>query len=375
MHAALIIKATRLCNLRCSYCNDWRVGRDHTMTFDVMVAMTAKALGDPLHDSLDFIWHGGEPTLLGRAFFEKAIHAQARLRRPGQAITNSIQTNATVVDAELAAFCRANQIAVSVSLDGPAHLHDAQRAHISGRSSFDEVRRGIAVLRRHGIPVSALLVVDRPTLCLGPEVVFDFLVNQDIKSFGFLAAKPKNTPDAPRATPADHYVRPAEMEKFLSRLFDLWVAHNDPGLRIREFDAILKRVLGRPAATCVLAGECFGRYFMIEPSGDVAHCDLFLGDPAYTLGNIVTHTFSEFRSGAALASARERNRSAIEAMRGCHNFPVCNGWCPHERYTALRHDPDYSPGCCGLSGLIDHIRSQVAPPAQATSEPSRSPLV
>ena len=80
MHVALIIKATRLCNLRCSYCHDWRAGHNHIMTFPVMAAMTGKVLQDPLHDSVEFIWHGGEPTLLGRAFFEKAIHSQARLR-------------------------------------------------------------------------------------------------------------------------------------------------------------------------------------------------------------------------------------------------------------------------------------------------------
>ncbi len=73
MHVALIVKATRLCNLRCTYCNDWREGHNQIMTFPVVATMIGKVLQDPLHDSVEFIWHGGEPTLLGRGFFEKVI--------------------------------------------------------------------------------------------------------------------------------------------------------------------------------------------------------------------------------------------------------------------------------------------------------------
>jgi len=367
MHAALIIKATRLCNLRCTYCHDWRVGPGQTMSYAVVVAMTAKVLGDPLHDTIDFIWHGGEPTLLGRAFFEKAVHAQARLRRPGQAITNSFQTNATRIDDDWALFLGRNRFAVSISLDGPAFIHDAQRRHRSGRPSSDDVARGIECLQRHGIPLSALLVVDRQTLDLGPDLVFDFLVSHGITSFGLLAAKPVNTPDAEPCSHAEHYVRPGEMGRFLAGLFDRWVAHGDPRLRIREFDALLKRLLGRPAVTCVLAGHCFGSYFMIEPQGDVSHCDLFLGDPAFSLGNVVTATFAEFRSSPAMTAARRQNEGAVEAMRACKNFAICNGWCPHERYTAARHDPDYSQRCCGLGGLIDHVRAHISAPSPAAA--------
>jgi uncharacterized protein len=365
MHTALIIKATRHCNLRCTYCNDWRVGRGQTMSYSVMLAMTARALQDPLHDSVDFVWHGGEPTLLGRSFFAKAIHAQARLRRPNQAITNSLQTNATRLDDDWARFLRDNRFAVSVSLDGPAFIHDGQRRYRSGRSSFADVRRGIDVLRHHGIPVSALLVVDRQTLDLGPDVVFDFFVDQGVGSFGLLAAKPKNEPSAGPNHPSKHYVRPAEMGRFLSRLFDRWVAHGDPALRVREFDALLKRIVGRSAPTCVLAGHCFGSYFLIEPNGEAAHCDLFLGDPAYTFGSIVSDTFADLRSSPAMKLLRTENRAALETMRDCPNFAICNGWCPHERYTAFRHDPEFSRSCCGLGGLIDHIRARVGSRAEA----------
>jgi uncharacterized protein len=359
VHVALIIKATRICNLRCTYCNDWRVGHNQIMTFPVMVAMTGKVLQDPQHDSVEFIWHGGEPTLLGRAFFEKAIHAQARLRRSGQTITNSLQTNATRLDEEWARFLRDNRFSVSISLDGPAFVHNRQRRHVSGRGSYADVLTGMEVLRHHGIPFSVLMVVDRETLVLGPDFVFDFFLDQDIKSYGLLAAKPKNVQTGDSGSSVEHYITPQQMETFLCRLFERWVTHGDATIQIREFSSLLRRLSGREASTCVLAGHCFGSYFLIEPHGETAHCDLFLGDPTYSLGNVVSHSFADFRSGPAMQALREHRREEIDAMRACPNFAICNGWCPHERYTALRHDPDFSRTCCGLSGLIDHIRSRI----------------
>ena len=297
MHVALIIKATRLCNLRCSYCHDWRAGHNHIITFPVMAAMNGKVLQDALHDSVEFIWHGGEPTLLGRAFFEKAIHSQARLRRPGQKITNLLQTNATRLDEEWARFLRDNRFAVSISIDGPEFVHDRQRRHVSGRGSDTDVRAGIEVLRRNEIPFGVLMVVDRDTLALGPDFVFDFFLDQGIKSYGVLPAKPQNAPTARPGSGAEHYVTPREMEAFLCRLFDRWVAHGDATIRIRELSALLRRLSGKEGSTCVLAGHCFGSYFLIEPDGETAHCDLFVGDPAYSFGNVMSHGFADFRSG------------------------------------------------------------------------------
>src|SRR5262249_17906565 len=161
---------------RCAYCHDWRVGHDQIMTFPVMAAMTARVLQDPLHDSVEFIWHGGEPTLLGRAFFEKAIHVQARLQRRGQRIANSLQTNATRPDRHWAGFLRDSGFSVSISIDGPALVHDRQRRYLSGRGSYADVLASIEVLRSHDVPFGALMVVDHEMLALGPDFVFDFFL-------------------------------------------------------------------------------------------------------------------------------------------------------------------------------------------------------
>lgn len=354
---ALIIKATRLCNLRCAYCHDWRTGPGQTMPFEVLAAMTAKVLRDPEHRVVDFIWHGGETTVLKGTFYRKAMFLQSRLRRPDQVIINHLQTNATRLTDEWARFFQRNEFRIGISIDGPPELHDLRRLHVSGRGSFDDVLAGMHLLRRHGVPFEVLMVIDNATLDIGPERIFEFFVDLGVKRFGLNAVCPENQPDAVPGTPTEPYVPPRDTCEFLVALYDCWVAHGDQTIEIRELTGLRRRIMGAGAASCTLHGSCLGRFFIVEPNGDVAHCDLFLGDARYSFGNVLQHTFADFRTSANMAALKVGREQELAMMRSCPEFGVCNGWCPHERYLAVRHDPSYREGCCGLRPLIEHIRT------------------
>ena len=355
---SLIVKPTRQCTLRCAYCHDRRASSKQVMSFPVMARMTARALAE--HDRVNFIWHGGEPTLLPISFYEKAFLVQARLRRPGQKIKNSFQTNATKLTPAWARFFRANKIQVGISIDGPAHLHNSHRSYRSGKGSYEDVMRGLNLLKEHEVQFSGLVVVDEGTLEFGAERLLDFLVGQDIRSFGLLAAKPKNEPAAEAGTTAEHYIEPARMNAFLMNLYDAWLGRGDQDVKIRELEGLKAQIQGMSAGSCTLSGECWGHYYMIEPDGSVVGCDVFSGDPRYTLGNIMNDSFIEIANSAGLLQLRKEHRDAMEAMSGCPEFPVCKGWCPHERYVSIRHNKWHRDDCCGLRDLISHIRNRMA---------------
>ena len=126
---------------------------------------------------------------------------------------------------------------------------------------------------------------------------------------------------------------------FMQHVFAAWI---DPETA-RNYTAGLIILAAAPCTAMVFVWSC-----------------LTDGDPAYTLGNIVTDTFADLRSTPAMAALRARNGAALQTLDTCPNVAICNGWCPHERYTAVRHDPEYSAGCCGLGSLIDHMRARLA---------------
>jgi uncharacterized protein len=355
---ALIVKATRQCTLRCAYCHDRQVGRREVMSFPVMARMTAGALAE--HERVQFIWHGGEPTLLPISFYEKAFLVQARLRRQGQKIGNCVQTNATRLTPAWARFFRANKIQVGISIDGPAHLHNSHRSYPSGEGSYEHVIQGLSLLKEHEVEFSGLVVVDEGTLEFGAQRLFDFLVGEGVRSFGLLAAKPRNEPAAEVGTAAAHYIEPARMNAFLMDLYDAWLSRGDRNVTIRELEGLKAQIKGVPAGSCTLSGECWGHYYMIEPDGSVVGCDVFSGDPRYTLGNIMSASFAEIANSPELLRLKKEHRDATEAMSGCPEFAVCKGWCPHERYVSVRHNKWHRDDCCGLRDLIAHIRSRMA---------------
>jgi uncharacterized protein len=354
----LIVKATRLCNLRCVYCHDWRAGAGQTMQFPMLARTVAAALRDPVADVVQFIWHGGEPTILPIDFYRKALFLQSRFAREGQAVGNSLQTNATRLTPAWCQFLSENEFSVSLSLDGSPELHDAHRPHISGRGSWCETMRGVTLLRDHGVPFSVLMVVDERALTVGPSHLFDYFLALGIKNYGLIPATPANGASAAVKTLAPHYVNPTRWSRFLCALYDRWIAHGDCAIRIRELDALISRLRDQAPACCTLAGHCLGRYYMVEPDGDVAHCDVFVGDKRYVLGNVSDiRDFSAFHANPHLAALRAENTDALAAMRHCAEFGVCNGWCPHQRYLSVRHDPDHVSDCCGLREAIAHIRA------------------
>jgi uncharacterized protein len=352
----LIVKATRLCNLRCTYCHDWRATGE-VMSFAVLSRMISSALRE--FDDVQFVWHGGETTVLPIEFYKKAMAIQARFLRPGCRVRNDIQTNATRLDDKWGAFLKDANFGVGMSLDGPRELQDRHRLYAGGQSSFDDVIRGIGVLKRHQLPISVLMVVDDETIALGPDRVFDFFVEHGISKFGCIAAKPENKPGASPGTAAIHYVEPERMTKFMTRLYDRWLEHGDRNISIRELSLIQARITGNGMRGCTMEGNCLGHYFIIEPNGEAAHCDLFLGDPAYSLGNVMQMSFAEMIHSEKMNRLKQANDLAVGVMREhCSEFKTCMGGCPHERYISYRHNPAHSEECCGQYDLISHIRSR-----------------
>ena len=109
------------CNIACDYCfylekeqgtllpkNDQRVMDDQTLEAFICTYIQSNPL-----DEIKFSWQGGEPTLAGIPFFQKALELQ-RKYAAGKQISNSIQTNGLLIDDEWARFLAANHFLVGL---------------------------------------------------------------------------------------------------------------------------------------------------------------------------------------------------------------------------------------------------------------------
>ena len=282
---SLLIKpAGADCNLRCRYCfyldrcSLYPDQSRHRMSETVLeqTVRSFMATPQPVHA---FGWQGGEPTLMGEAFFKRVTALQQRYGAPGAQVSNGLQTNATLIDDTLAAHLAEYRFLVGVSLDGPPHLHDPNRITTGGRGTHADVMRGIDALRRHGVEFNVLTLVNR--LNVGaPETVYDYLVDQDVLFHQYIECVEFDTEG--RLLP--FAIDGASWGEFLCRLFDHWYPRDVRKVSVRLFDAILARIVeGRPNC-CSMGNDCRD-YFVVEHNGDIYPCDFYVY-PEWRLGNV-----------------------------------------------------------------------------------------
>ena len=65
---------------------------------------------------INFVWQGGEPLLAGLRFYQKALALQQRYASAGVTISNSLQTNATLINDAWCRLFREHHFTVGVSL-------------------------------------------------------------------------------------------------------------------------------------------------------------------------------------------------------------------------------------------------------------------
>lgn len=354
---ALIMKGTRLCNLRCTYCRSWAEGPNETMPFEVLARSIQSACQAPGVSHLEFIWHGGETTLRPIEFYRKALWLQEKFRRPGQRISNQLQTNATHLSADWLDFFKRYRFLIGVSLDGPPEVHDKRRLDVKGRPTSERVRAGIALLRSAKVPFEIKMVVDDDVIALGAQRILDYLLELEVDSVALLNVVPEGDPE--RELPGDYLAFPRFIT-FLREMFRLWWPAHAERLRFRELADLVTRLEGGRGGFCVFDDNCMGSIYTIEPQGDIAACDRYQGDGDYTFGNVLREDLAEVLAGANLPRAHAATAAEMLQTSDCPWYRICHGGCPHDRYSRVHRAASRGERCCGWSPLLKEMSAALA---------------
>ncbi len=371
-----------ICNLDCSYCfylhkeNFFPKGENFRMSEEVLEQFIRQYIEGQDVPQVDFAWQGGEPTLLGVAFFRKAIELQKKHCPPGKTITNAFQTNGVLLDDEWCEFLKMHDFLVGLSIDGPKALHDKYRVDKQGGSSFDAVMRGLGFLKQHGVRVNSLTVVNRGNENHGREVYrflrdecgfehLQFIPIVEQTHFETVAphlpgAETRKTPQDPLLKVTPWTVRTESYGRFLCSVFDEWVYHDVGKVYVQQFETTLGSVMGLPAALCVFSKTC-GRALAIEHDGSFYSCDHFVY-PEYKLGNIREQTMRQMvRSEPQLKFGLDKFDSLPRYCRRCEYLELCYGECPKNRFIQT---PDGEEGlnylCAGLKIYFAHVTPVLA---------------
>lgn len=354
----LIMKATRYCNLRCTYCRSWSDGPDQSMPFDVLAHTIHSALTAPGVLDVKFVWHGGETTLRPIRFYERALWLQERFRQPGQTISNVIQTNGTRLTDEWLEFLRLYEFGVGVSLDGPPEIHDARRRDAQGRATSAVVVESIKRLAERGIRFGVLMVVDEDVIRVGPQVTLDYLLATGVHQVSLLNVTPEGVPAGDAKD--EPYLEYRTFVEYLRAMFRLWYPKHVDDISILEIADLRNMLEGRRRVSCVHGPNCVGRFFTIEANGDIGHCDKYQQNPDFCFGNILKGPLATATKSPVLHRAHAFTAAGLDRCRPCRWYGVCQGGCPYDRYVRIqREGTTHDERCCGLSPLLDEMSEAI----------------
>ncbi len=351
-----------ICNLDCKYCfylSKERLYPDSRfcMSADLLDTFTRQYIEAQRVPEVTFAWQGGEPTLMGLAFFERAIELQEQYKRPGMTIYNTLQTNGVTLDDGWCRFFKKHNFLVGVSIDGPKKLHDAYRVDKRGRPTFDRVMGGLERLKKHHVEFNTLTCVHAANGDY-PLEVYHFLrdeVQSRYVQFIPIVVRDNETGFQEGETVTQHSVTGKQYGHFLNAIFDEWVRHDVGQVFIQIFDVALAAWIGQRPGLCIFEETC-GTALALEHNGDLYSCDHFV-EPRYYLGNInedylVKLVGSEQQRQFGLA----KRDTLPRYCRECVVRFVCNGGCPKNR---IRHTLEGEPGlnylCEGYKAFFGHI--------------------
>jgi uncharacterized protein len=326
--STVVLNVSTGCNLACSYCYKSDLATPaaaQTMSFETareaIEMMLRASPGEPLYHVVFF---GGEP-LTRRVLIAQVVDwCEARFAALGKRVDFSLTTNATLLGDEVIDWLDSHAFGLSVSIDGPAAIHDRNRRTIGGMGTYATVRRKAERLlaRYRSRPVGA-----RVTLTAGVtdvEGIWEHL-RGDI-GFAEVGFAPVTAGDIDA--------------------FDLSPAE------LREVFAAFRR-LGERYVQAALAGENIGfsnlhqlmtslheghskllpcgaglRMLAVDHRGELNLCHRFTGSGMPAFGN-VREGIAREKLAAFLSARLEREDPSCAA---CRIRRLCAGGCYHESH-------------------------------------------
>ena len=336
---ALSLAIAQKCNLGCTYCYAQQGefgGAAKNMSQEAADQAVDLLLEDAAAGArLNLAFLGGEPLVNRKVLRETTLRAVRLAAARGVTLTFSITTNGTLVSEADGDFFEEHGFAVTVSLDGPKELHDAQRPYKSGAGSYDRVLRNLAPLlaRQRRMQVSARVTVTPQNLDLRPTL--DEFIRLGFHSVGF---SPMLSSPTGRGE-----MQHDDLETMLGQMIECG----------REYERQMAAGRRYPFANMVNAMREIDKgthrpypcgagagYLGVSADGELAACHRFVGDEAGQMGSLA-EGLDAARQNQWLA---DRHVHRQEPCNSCWARYLCGGGCHHETIQRGRPACDYIRG-------------------------------
>jgi uncharacterized protein len=354
------------CNLSCDYCFFLKKkylypNSNFRMPNRVMERYIRQTILGHHVPNVTIAWQGGEPTLMGLAFYEHANRVIQKLKRPGMQVEQTFQTNGVLIDERWCRFFHDNNVLVGLSIDGPRHMHDAYRKDKAGQSVFDRVINAAHLMQQYDVQFNVLCTVNAVN-SRQPLEVYRFF-RDELKTpylqFIPIVERDNDTGNQQGTQVTSRSVEPKQFGRFLKEIFDEWIKRDVGGMFVQFFDGVLTSYVRGYSSLCVLSPRC-GEGVALEHNGDLYCCDHYV-EPDYYLGNITRNSMSSLVSSSKQVAFGDVKWQKLPTVcSSCEFLFTCYGECPKNRIISA---PDGEEGlnylCEGLKDFFVYTKMQM----------------
>ena len=343
-------QVTEDCNSACEYCYMKCNTRSNSGTYqDINTFENILKIFGKEYDTIQILWHGGEPLLPGLEYYKKIYELQKKYKNKVK-ITNSMQSNCIYLNEELLDFLTNKlKMKIGISIDGDREIQNKVRPIKGGRDSFSSSIRKIQLIKRKKKKIGIYSVISLANVKY-PERFYKFLNKNRIN--GCKLEPCFYGEYSQHLVPTNN-----EVFYFYKKLFDLWIKNIrknkiniDPFTHIIQFFETKKTTPAFPGKTCL------GGTFCIKVDGTITPCANIIG-PKFNFGNInkIKSTEEIFNNKNFKKLMEKRKKTLEKCESTCKLFSVCGGGCPSHIYSAFgKYDGEY-PYCESRANLIVYI--------------------
>lgn len=306
---ALTIKPTMKCNMRCRHCfNGDSLNASNMLDINTVYNFIEAACRE--YKDVKVTFHGGEPTLAGVEFYEKAFEFESQMvEKYGVKFSNNFTTNGLLLNDELIDLLIKNNTLINISFDGP--YNDILRGH------SEQVFERIGTVKNKGGRVRVFCTIAKGSF-EHLQKTYDWFNEKEIDF--------KVLPIEPRGYAAIDQQFLMETDSFIQKLTDVyryWLKDKECKIRLYTFEefASLRR-------TTQFKPFWFRREIALNPDGkiypfgrpnDIQFC---LGVPNDSLSLKACFASEEYKRMLDIL-----NRCREKYCTKCLAAKVCNGVC------------------------------------------------
>lgn len=329
---SVLVQLTDKCQLKCPYCMASK-GKTTLSILDVELIINFFCATIDTSRDITFVWHGGEPLIMGSEFFNSMEVIFQKTGRDRKSIKNVFQTNGLLIDEGYIKLIHStNDYFLNISMDGPDEVNLKTRGISS--SKYDAL---FSLLKQNKIPFGVAVVASNDVLKHKEEVI-RYFEERNITNIGLVPyhAYPKNGHnDLPRVlysikkySEIEEHVTIRDEFPPSTALSDLSFDNNfNPTILGKSLiNGVVSQAFSDHCQFSSFSDGCHKYVINIASNGEIYPCPRGQNVNLWNYGNIQSNGLESWHK--TTFGENPFRPSLPQECKPCQYNKLCNGGCP-----------------------------------------------